>query len=132
MRSVYRTDVRSTTPVWGEALANEAGPGNVLVHDGAHPWSPRPERGSDERLARLGREGARLSGSWKAYCFADEAEREAWRAHVDDLRMGFILDILVTDLVERGVVAAGKRLTDREPALLMIETDVDVSPPTPA
>jgi hypothetical protein len=46
--------------------------------------------------------------------------------------MGFILDILVTDLVERGVLAAGKRLTDREPALLMIETGVDVSPPTPA
>ena len=40
----------------------------------------------------------RLSVSWKAYCFADDAARDAWRSHADDLTLDTILDALVADL----------------------------------
>ena len=47
----------------------------------------------------------RFSVSWKAYCFADEQEREAWTNHSDDLTLDQILEALVDDLVERGQMA---------------------------
>jgi len=46
----------------------------------------------------------RFSVSWKAYCFADEAERDAWRHHTDDLTEVQIVDRLVADLAEQGLV----------------------------
>jgi hypothetical protein len=46
----------------------------------------------------------RFSVSWKAYCFRDEHERDAWRTHSDDLTLDMILDRLVDDLVARGRV----------------------------
>ena len=95
-------------------------PGNVLVHDG-HGWLLRPERGSDEVLARFGWDEVRFSVSWKAYCFATEAERETWRAHGDDLSLDLILAQLVADLRARGALAADE-LTERELALLLIDT----------
>ena len=42
----------------------------------------------------------RFSVSWKAYCFADEAERDAWRDHTDDLTTDAVVDRLVDDLVD--------------------------------
>jgi hypothetical protein len=45
----------------------------------------------------------RFSVSWKAYCFVDEVERDAWRTHTDDLTLDTILDRLCADLAERGV-----------------------------
>ncbi len=44
----------------------------------------------------------RYSVSWKAYCFADEAERDAWRTHAADLDLATVLDALVADLERRG------------------------------
>ena len=44
----------------------------------------------------------RYSVSWKAYCFVDEAERDAWRDHTDDLDLATVLDALVADLHRRG------------------------------
>jgi hypothetical protein len=61
----------------------------------------------------------RFSVSWKAYCFADEAERAAWRDHTDDLTTEAIVARLVDDLVERDVVAADVPI-DRKLGLLMI------------
>lgn len=43
----------------------------------------------------------RLSVSWKAYCFADDSARTAWRTHADDLTLDAILDTLVADLSDR-------------------------------
>ncbi len=43
----------------------------------------------------------RFSVSWKAYCFVDAGERDAWRDHTDDLELAFVLDALVADLRER-------------------------------
>lgn len=44
----------------------------------------------------------RFSVSWKAYCYADEAERRRAEEHTDDLELDFILDTLVRDLERRG------------------------------
>jgi hypothetical protein len=109
----------------------EVAPGNVLAHDGGGRWSLRPERGSEERLAELGWEDLRFSVSWKAYCFADEGERDAWSTHADDLTTDFIVDTLVADLVERGLLAAGEQPPDQQLALLLIDTYVHFPAPTP-
>ena len=45
----------------------------------------------------------RFSVSWKAYCFVDAGERDAWRDHTDDLELATVLDTLVDDLTRRGV-----------------------------
>jgi hypothetical protein len=46
----------------------------------------------------------RFSVSWKAYCFADQAEHDRWRLHEDDLSIDVILDRLEADLRERGIL----------------------------
>ena len=46
----------------------------------------------------------RFSVSWKAYCFADALERDAWREHREDLTVDRIVDTLVADLRARGRV----------------------------
>jgi NADPH-dependent ferric siderophore reductase len=45
----------------------------------------------------------RFSVSWKAYCFVNDAERDAWREHTDDLTLEVIVDRFCADLAERGV-----------------------------
>lgn len=62
----------------------------------------------------------RFSVSWKAYCFADEAERTAWRDHTDDLTTEAIVARLVDDLVDREVVTEDVAI-DRDLGLLMID-----------
>ncbi|MGI8661725.1 MAG: hypothetical protein ACR2LQ_00745 [Acidimicrobiales bacterium] len=63
----------------------------------------------------------RLSVSWKAYCFSDEAERTAWRIHSDDLSYEAVVDELVADMHARGVVEADP-CHDRALGLAMIDT----------
>ena len=82
-------------------------PGMHLVHDGGGRWSVRD---GDTVVARYAWDELRFSISWKAYCFADDAERGAWRDHTDDLALDAILDPLVDDLRARG------RLTGDRPA----------------
>jgi len=104
-------------------------PGNVLEFDGTF-WALRPEVGSAENLSVFGWDEIRFSVSWKAYCFADEAEREAWRSHDDDLDLDVILAELVTDLRARGVLTVDE-LSERELALLLIDTYEQFPAPTP-
>jgi hypothetical protein len=104
-------------------------PGNVLVHDG-QVWVLRSERHNGSPLASFGWDEIRFSVSWKAYCFADEAEREAWRRHDDDLSLDLILAQLVADLRAQGALTTDE-LTERELALLMIETYERYPAPTP-
>jgi hypothetical protein len=61
----------------------------------------------------------RFSVSWKAYCFADERERSAWRDHTEDLGVETAVERLIADLVARGVATTdtpraelGSRLID--------------------
>ncbi len=82
----------------GEELVGRLRPGMRLHPDGGE-WVVR--EGEDE-VSRYRDRDIRFSVSWKAYCFADEAEREAWRAHGDDLSLDEILDRLEADLHEHG------------------------------
>lgn len=107
-------------------------PGNVLVYDGDGQWSIRPEVGSDVHLADLEWRDIRFSVSWKAYCFASEHERDAWRSHRDDLSLDQILRELMADLVRRGVLREGERPPDNELALLLIDTYEHYPAPQPA
>jgi hypothetical protein len=104
-------------------------PGNVLEHDGER-WVLHPEAGSDEVLAAYGWDEIRFSVSWKAYCFADEAERDAWRTHADDLDLDVILAELVTDLRAQGLLTVDE-LSERDLALLLIDTYEQFPDPTP-
>jgi hypothetical protein len=61
----------------------------------------------------------RLSISWKAWCFADQAEARANDEHSDDLDLPFILETLAADLVRRGRVTS--RPDDERLARLILD-----------
>jgi hypothetical protein len=100
-------------------------PGMRLVAEGAGRW--RVQSG-DEVVARYRWEEMRFSISWKAYCFADEAERRAWREHAGDLDLDFVLDRLERDLRRRGRLE-GPRPANREFAELLVSEYVHFPPP---
>ncbi|MBI2704780.1 MAG: hypothetical protein HYX32_05760 [Actinobacteria bacterium] len=111
----------------------ELSPGNVLRFGAERRrWQLHPdESASSEVLEEFEWRDIRFSVSWKAYCFASDTERSTWRAHTDDLSLATILDRLVVDLVERGVLARGDaRPPDRDLALLLIETYENFPPPS--
>ncbi len=59
-------------------------------------------RGNDDAvLADYDWAELRLSVSWKAYCFASDADRDRWRDHDDDLALDAILEVLRADLSDR-------------------------------
>ena len=70
----------------------------------------------------------RLSVSWKAYCFADQAEREAWEQGSDDLRVDFILDRLLDDLRSRGRVKGDRPESNRELAEMLVDEYIKFPP----
>lgn len=87
--------------------------GQRLHHDGDHQWSLRT---GDDVVASFVTDDLRYSVSWKGYCFADDAEREAWANHTDDLTLDLILAPLLADLgVERPASDAdlGRLLIER-------------------
>jgi hypothetical protein len=92
-------------------------PGMHLVFDGGEEWSVRS---GDDVVARYRWDELRFSISWKAYCFADEAERAAWRTHADDLELDWILARLTDDLRERGRITG-----DVSPSRDLAETIID-------
>jgi hypothetical protein len=84
----------------------------------------------DERVASYEWPQVRYSVSWKAYCFADEAERQRWLDHTDDLTLDFILARLADDLRERG---RGEPPDDEdELGRLLIEQYIEFPPAVPA
>ena len=56
---------------------------------------------ADDVLADYDWSELRLSVSWKAYCFASDAERDIWRGHADDLSLDTILETLRADVSAR-------------------------------
>jgi hypothetical protein len=77
-------------------------PGMTLDFAGNSTWVVHDTDGKE--IARYDWSQLRFSVSWKAYCFADEHERDTWRDHRDDLTLDVILDRLVDDLRARGRV----------------------------
>lgn len=102
-------------------------PGMRLAFAGDGRWEVRS---GDEVVAVYRWEELRFSVSWKAYCFADEAERRAWTEHGDDLSVERVVERMLPDLRERGVVGdvppEGQALVD-----CIIDTYVHF-PPAPA
>jgi len=103
-------------------------PGMRLHYDGDGLWSVRE---GDTEISTYDEDQVRLSISWKGYCFADEAERDAWRGNTDDLSLDVVLDTLEADLRERGVLT-GARPAPPEFGKLLIDTYEKFPAPQPA
>ena len=104
-------------------------PGSTLAFDsttGRWQLTPTPLAPVD-----FGWDEVRFSVSWKAYCFADEAERDAWHHHADDLDFATIMGRLRADLDERGVLAADAPIDERDLAITLIDTYERFPAPTP-
>jgi hypothetical protein len=112
-----------------DELLDRLRPGMRLVHEGDRRWTLRAPDG--DVVASLGTDDLRYSVSWKAYCFADEAERDAWAEHSDDLALDHILDVLEADLRERGRLD-GPRPDATELGKLLIDTYIRFPEPAPA
>jgi len=72
----------------------------------------------------------RFSVSWKAHCFADEAELTAAREHTDDLTRRQVLDALTADLRRRGRIGR-EAMSDTELALTIIDEYIQFPPAAP-
>jgi len=114
-------------PVGRDAPLAPLRPGMQLVFDGAGRWSIRD---GDAIVASYAWDELRLSISWKAYCFADDAERQTWQQHSDDLALDTILDRLVDDLRARGRVR-GDRPAPTDLALQIIDEYIKFPAPPP-
>jgi hypothetical protein len=82
----------------------------------------------DETVAEYRWNELRYSVSWKAYCFADEAEQRTWQQNSDDLSVTRVVDRLVEDLRERGVIE-GERPSDTVLVDLLIDSYVHYPAP---
>jgi len=103
-------------------------PGMRLTAIGGERWRVLD---GERPVAEYRWEELRFSISWKAYCFADAAERRAWREHRADLSLATVLDRLLADLAARGVTD-GRRPSDAELPDLLIDTYVRYPPPARA
>jgi hypothetical protein len=83
------------------APVDELKPGMRLRHMGERRWAVCD---GDREVTSYRWEELRFSVSWKAYCFASEDERRAWAEHRADLSVDFVVDRMITDLRERGVL----------------------------
>src|SRR5438552_11174566 len=105
-------------------------PGMRLHFEGDGRWTVRD---GAQVVSTYREDEIRLSISWKAYCFADDGEREAWRANTDDLSLDLILDTLTDDLRARGRLdGSDERPPDAELGRMLIEEYVRFPSPTPA
>ena len=98
-----------------------------LLNIGDRQWALRtnfsdPKSDSGSHFT-YGSDDIRFSASWKAYCFSDESDRQAWENHEDDLSKDLVVDSLVAELCERQALASEDHgLSDTELALVMIDT----------
>ena len=112
----------------GEEHVGRLRPGMRLVADADTDSWTVVEPDSGARLVTYRDSDIRFSVSWKAYCFTDEAERDAWRVHGDDLSLDTILDTLEADLRHRDVLD-GERPAPEDFGRLLIDTYI-AFPPT--
>lgn len=110
-----------------DAAVPSLGPNPELRFAGDGAWDLEAADGTH----RLAWGDLRFSVSWKAYCFADEAERRAWAEHADDLSLDRILDTLEADLRRRGRLE-GDRPPPTEFAKLLIREHIRFPAPVAA
>jgi len=102
-------------------------PGMRMVSDGpaTQRWRVKTE---DGELAAWDFDEIRLSISWKAYCFADQAERQAWADGSDDIDLDTILDTLLDDLRSRGRLEGEMPESNQELAELLVDEYIKFPP----
>ena len=100
----HRLGVPRRRPVGHDVEAPRLATGATLEADRDGRWRLTGPDG--DALGRFDWDELPFSASWKAYCFADEADRATWRAGSDDLTVDAIVDRLVADLAQRGLVGA--------------------------
>jgi hypothetical protein len=104
-------------------------PGMGLRFEGDGRWTVRD---GSEVVSTYMEDEIRLSISWKAYCFVDDAARQAWRTNADDLSLDVILDALTDDLRTRGRLVDGAgRPPDAELGRMLIDEYVRFPSTTP-
>jgi hypothetical protein len=103
-------------------------PGHVMRFEGDATWTARDT--DDAVVARYDWADVRLSVSWKAYCFEDEAERDAWKHHADDLTLDFILRRLVDGLRDRERLDGEPPSDENDLGRLLIDEYIDFPPAT--
>jgi hypothetical protein len=99
-----------------------------LHAEGDGAWAVRD---GDDVVARYDWDDMRFSVSWKAYCFRDEGEREAWKTGADDLEIETVLERLCDDLRERGRMG-DERPPNRALAELLVDEYVKFPKPSGA
>jgi hypothetical protein len=104
-------------------------PGMTLHHVGDGTWQLRD---GELPIGDFSWADVRFSISWKAYCFRDEGERDAWRTHRDDLSLPFILGRLCDDLRARCRLEGERPADDHELARILIDEYVRFPPAAPA
>jgi hypothetical protein len=104
-----------------------------LVRTPKGRWALRcGEPGRLERVATYSGDELRVSLSWKAYCFVDEAERAARTADVDALTIDRVLDMMVDELIRRDRLRGPDHgLSDDDLGLLIIDEFIDFPPEPP-
>jgi hypothetical protein len=97
---------------------------------GERRWKLETGAGSESpRDFAYGSDDLRFSMSWKAYCFSDETEGSLWSSHADDLDETTIVDALVAEMWERGVLTSNDHgLSDTELGIRMVDTFVRFPP----
>ena len=73
-----------------------------MTFEGKTGWSLANPNGSE--VANYHWENLRYSISWKACCFADEADKAKWADKTHDLTLDHILDTLESELRSRGAL----------------------------
>ncbi len=111
-----------------DAAVPELGPSPALRFVGDGRWALS---GADPDPVPYTWDQLRFSVSWKAYCFTDEDERQAWADHADDLSLALILDRLEADLRARDRLS-GDRPEPREFATLLIREHIHFPAPVTA
>ena len=110
-------------PVGGPHVAPPplVGDSQLVRVEESDQWRLIDER-TNETRASYAWDDLRLSVSWKAYCFPDEATRDAWHQHTDDLDVEQVLQALIDDLRSRGALGSSEPERDGRLGQLLIDT----------
>lgn len=98
-----------------------------LEHRGGEDWAVVD---GDATRAQLRYEELRISVSWKAQVFRDEAERDAVDAHSDDLSLDDVLGRFADDLGRRGIACEPPAEPLRDPAFVELLAGTYVREPS--
>jgi hypothetical protein len=104
-------------------------PGMHLTYGGDKRWRALAHDDATEVVSYRWDE-LRFSVSWKAYCFEDERQRDAWRAGNDELNLDVVLTKLIADLRARERIL-GPIPSMSELALMIIDEYIVFPQPEP-